>query len=169
MKPSVAISVFSPWSSLISSFLSVSSVLTVWTCLLTRASSSWKRSSCSPSRRLKDSAKNRRRSLRVFPLPHPSLIIQPSKTEKLHNITTNVYKLFCHFKPNLNLQHYLCSSPQIPSYPPIMKYASISARLFKTEPWVFFFNFLPLLTGFLKKRLKCWEDFIVRTWSAFKL
>lgn len=100
---------------LIFGFLSVFSVSTVWTCLLTRASNSWKRSCSLPSRKRKDLAKNRGRSPLMFLLlPHRCLfsqVKQTKKKKKLHKITTNVYKLFCHFKPNLNLQHHFCRNP----------------------------------------------------------
>lgn len=54
------------WSWLWASFL-VSSALTAWTCPLTKASSSWRRSSSLPSRKPKDLAKNRGSSHLVFP------------------------------------------------------------------------------------------------------
>lgn len=147
------------------SSLFVFSVLTVWTCLLTRASNSWKRSCSLPLRKQKDLAKNRATSpLLCLSFPHRCLFSQVKQTKKLHKITTNVYKLFCHFKPNLNLQHQFCRNP-VPQplyiiWYPIMKYASISAFLLlclKTEIMDIFLISSPLLTGFLKETKSVFE------------
>jgi len=105
-----------------------------------------------------------------LPVAVYSAKLNKRQQKELHKITTNVYKLFCHFKPNLNLQHRFCRNPvsqplnMIPHHE-ICKHFSISAPLFETEIMDIFLMSSPLRTGFLKETDSVFER-IFYSWSA---